>query len=33
MEIEKKVWSQYFQKISDEEKTFELRLADFDCKP
>jgi hypothetical protein len=28
---EKKVWPQYFQKILDGDKTFELRLADWDC--
>ena len=33
MKIEKKVWSEYFQKILDGDKQFELRLADFDCKP
>jgi ribosomal protein S17 len=32
MKIEKKVWPEYFQKILDGEKTFELRLADFECK-
>lgn len=31
MKIEKKVWSEYFQKILDGDKTFELRLADFEC--
>lgn len=33
MKIEKKVWPKYFQKILDGDKTFELRLADFKCKP
>ncbi|MBS3166378.1 DUF3850 domain-containing protein [Candidatus Woesearchaeota archaeon] len=33
MKIEKKVWPDYFQKIIDGEKTYELRLADFECKP
>jgi hypothetical protein len=33
MRIEKKVWPEYFQKILDGDKTFELRLADFECKP
>jgi ribosomal protein S17 len=31
--IEKKVWPEYFQKMADGEKTFELRLADFECNP
>jgi hypothetical protein len=31
MKHEKKVLSGYFQKILDGEKTFELRLADWDC--
>lgn len=29
---EKKTWPDYFQKILDGEKTYELRLADWDCK-
>ena len=33
MKIEKKVWPEYFQKILNGEKKFELRLADFECKP
>ncbi len=33
MQIEKKVWPEYFQKILDGDKKFELRLADFECKP
>jgi ribosomal protein S17 len=33
MKIEKKVWPEYFQKINNREKTFELRLNDFKCKP
>ena len=31
--IEKKTWPKFFQKILDGEKTSELRLADFECKP
>ncbi|TSC73008.1 MAG: hypothetical protein G01um101438_31 [Parcubacteria group bacterium Gr01-1014_38] len=33
MNIEKKIWPQFFEKIKSGEKTLELRLADFDCKP
>ncbi len=33
MRIEKKVWPEYFQKILNGDKTFELRLADFECAP
>ncbi len=32
MRIEKKVWPMYFQEILNGNKTYELRLADFDCK-
>jgi len=32
MKIEKKVWPEYFEKILNKEKNFELRLADFECK-
>jgi len=31
--IEKKVWPEYFQAILEGKKTFELRLADFECQP
>lgn len=33
MKIKKKVWPEFFQKIMDGEKNFELRLANFECKP
>lgn len=33
MRIEKKIHPPYFQKILSGEKNFELRLADFSCKP
>lgn len=29
--IEKKVWPEYFEKLISGDKTFELRLADWDC--
>lgn len=32
MIIEKKTWPDFFQKIFDGSKKFELRLADFPCK-
>ncbi len=32
VKIEKKVWPEYFQAIIDGKKTYELRLADFECK-
>ena len=31
MKIEKKVWPEYFQKILEGKKNFEVRLADWDC--
>jgi hypothetical protein len=31
MIIEKKIWPEYFEKILSGEKTFELRLADWQC--
>jgi hypothetical protein len=33
MRIEKKIWPQYFEKVLSGEKTFELRLADWQCSP
>ena len=33
MKIEKKTWPDLFQKILDGEKTFDARLADWECKP
>lgn len=32
MKIEKKCWPEYFQKILEGKKTFDFRLADFECK-
>ena len=32
MEIKKKVWPEFFEKILKGEKDFELRLADFELK-
>ncbi|AKM81845.1 TPA: hypothetical protein DD449_00190 [Candidatus Berkelbacteria bacterium] len=32
MIIKKKTWPDLFQKVFDGEKTFDMRLADFDCK-
>ena len=31
MEFEKKIWPEYFQLILEGKKTYELRLADFEC--
>jgi ribosomal protein S17 len=31
--IEKKAWPEFFERILSGEKTFDLRLADFECKP
>ena len=31
MRIEKKVWIEYFEKIISGDKTYELRLADWEC--
>lgn len=33
MKIEKKIWPEYFEEIKSGRKTFELRLADWECKP
>jgi hypothetical protein len=33
MKIEKKIWPKYFKDIKSGKKNFELRLADFKCKP
>lgn len=30
-EIHKKIWKTYFEKVVSGEKTFELRLADWEC--
>ena len=32
MIIEKKIWPEFFKKILNGEKQFELRLADFECR-
>ena len=32
MEIKKKIWPKYFQLIKEGKKTYELRLADWECK-
>jgi len=31
MIIKKKIWPEYFQLIKNGKKTFELRLADWEC--
>jgi hypothetical protein len=33
MRIEKKAWPEFFEKVRSGEKRFELRLADWDCRP
>lgn len=33
MHIEKKIWPEYFRLIKSSKKNFELRLADFRCRP
>jgi hypothetical protein len=33
MKIEKKIWPDFFQLVSDGVKNTELRLADFECQP
>ena len=33
MKIEKKIWPEFFEKVASGEKTFELRLADWECRP
>jgi hypothetical protein len=33
MKIEKKIWPEFFGKVASGEKTCELRLADFECRP
>ncbi len=33
MKIRKKTWPEAFTKIASGEKTFDARLANFDCKP
>ncbi len=32
MKIKKKTWMPYFQEIMDGKKTFDARLANFDCR-
>jgi len=33
MKIEKKVQQEYFEAVSEGKKGFEVRLADFECRP
>ena len=33
MKIEKKAWPELFQKVMDGDKTFDARIADFECGP
>lgn len=33
MKVRKKTWKEAFEKILSGEKTFDARLANFDCKP
>ncbi len=33
MIIEKKIWPKYFEEILKGNKTYEIRLADFECRP
>lgn len=32
MEIRKKIWPEFFERVKSGKKKFELRLADFECK-
>lgn len=31
--IEKKIWPKYFEAVENGSKNYELRLADFECRP
>ena len=33
MKIEKKIWPECFEEVKSGRKTFELRLADWECNP
>lgn len=33
MKIEKKIWPKFFEEVIKGNKNFELRLADFECRP